>query len=270
MSLQVSVVHGDVTEVPSSLLVLKYARGFHGADDAVAVRLMEQGVCRAEDISPEEGSFALVESRRAVAAERVLFLGTPSLFRFRYREMRVFARRAIEVAAERNLDVRALTLTVHGANYGLDIEESFRALVMGLQQGLAATPLPCLEQVVFVERSVRRHEVLSRLVEDVELVQPSPAAAVPPAARSESEPRRKYVFVAMPFSEEFEDVYQFGIYNAVRRCGYVCEKVDESVYAGSIVDRIMDGIRRADFVIADLSLERPNVYLEVGFAWGLQ
>jgi nucleoside 2-deoxyribosyltransferase len=42
------------------------------------------------------------------------------------------------------------------------------------------------------------------------------------------------------------------------------------VYAGSIVDRIMDGIRRADFVIADLSLERPNVYLEVGFAWGLQ
>jgi hypothetical protein len=73
----------------------------------------------------------------------------------------------------------------------------------------------------------------------------------------------------MPFQEDFEDVYQFGIYNAVRRCGYVCEKVDETVFAGSIVDRITDGIKGADFIIADLTLERPNVYLEVGYAWGL-
>jgi hypothetical protein len=73
----------------------------------------------------------------------------------------------------------------------------------------------------------------------------------------------------MPFVEEFEDVYQFGIYSTVRRCGYICEKVDESVFAGNIVDRIMDGIRNARFVIADLTLEKPNVYLEVGYAWGM-
>jgi hypothetical protein len=45
--------------------------------------------------------------------------------------------------------------------------------------------------------------------------------------------------------------------------------VDESAFAGNIVDRIMDGIRGASFIIADLSLERPNVYLEVGYAWGM-
>jgi hypothetical protein len=110
----------------------------------------------------------------------------------------------------------------------------------------------------------------------VELFNPSesasPTAASPAvAAASAPEPaKKKSVFVAMPFSEDFEDVYQFGIYNAVRRCGYVCEKVDESVFAGSIVDRIMDGIKQAEFVIADLTTERPNVYLEVGYAWGMQ
>ena len=73
----------------------------------------------------------------------------------------------------------------------------------------------------------------------------------------------------MPFQEDFEDVYQFGIYAAVRRCGYVCEKVDESVYTGSIVERITEGIRNSEFIIADLTHEKPNVYLEVGYAWGL-
>src|SRR5262249_30308568 len=80
--------------------------------------------------------------------------------------------------------------------------------------------------------------------------------------------KKKKVFVAMPFAEEFEDVYQFGIYSTIRRCGYICEKVDQSVFAGSIVDRIMDGIQNAEFVVADLTLEKPNVYLEVGYAWG--
>ena len=82
--------------------------------------------------------------------------------------------------------------------------------------------------------------------------------------------KKKSVFVAMPFSEEFEDVYQFGIYSTIRRCGYICEKVDESVFSGSIIDRIMDGICHAEFVIADLTLEKPNVYLEVGYAWGMK
>jgi hypothetical protein len=45
--------------------------------------------------------------------------------------------------------------------------------------------------------------------------------------------------------------------------------VDQSVFAGSIVDRIMDGIQNAQFVVADLTLEKPNVYLEVGYAWGM-
>lgn len=141
--------------------------------------------------------------------------------------------------------------------------------------------MPELKSIIFIERNSRRCEQLQTLLEGVEIVSATPV----PAGQAEAsagtatlniertqatEPRRKKsVFVAMPFAEEFEDVYQFGIYATIHRCGYICEKVDESVFAGSIIDRIMEGIKNAEFVVADLTLEKPNVYLEVGYAWGL-
>jgi hypothetical protein len=79
---------------------------------------------------------------------------------------------------------------------------------------------------------------------------------------------KPHIFVAMPYAEEFQDVYEFGIYGPVRRCGYICEKVDETSFTGDILHRIKQKIESAKIVIADLSGSRPNVYLEVGYAWG--
>ena len=282
MSIEISVQCADVANVPADLLLLKYAQSFYGADQAVAARLTERGVCREADIAPAKGAYALVDSTAAIAATRTLFLGTPRLREFRYKEMTQFARRTIEIIGEKRLPVRRLTTTVHGAGYGLDVAEALRSMIFGFQQGLAASPLPQLEKIIFVERNARRCELLQTLLEGVEIVSaPHPATPGQPASaaatatlnvgtRPAAEPaKKKSVFVAMPFVEECEDVYQFGIYSTIRRCGYICEKVDESVFAGNIVDRIMDGIRNAEFIIADLTLEKPNVYLEVGYAWGM-
>jgi len=274
MVLKVAIVKDDVTRVAADVLLLKHAQGFYGADEAVALRLVQYGIGSERDIAPGEGEHRLVETHDALPARRVLFLGTPPLRKFSYREMRQFARRAIEVLSREAAPVRTLITTVHGAGYGLDIEEALRSMILGFQQGLTTHPLATLEQIVFVERNARRYEVLHNALADVELVLPPlpparEAAGAPTLARVESE-RKPSVFVAMPFSDEFEDVYQFGIYAAVRRCGYVCEKVDESAFVGNIVERITEGIRSAEFVIADMSDERPNVYLEVGFAWGLK
>jgi hypothetical protein len=281
MPIEISVVCADVANAPSDLLLLKYAQSFHGADQAIAARLTERGVCRESDISPTIGEHVILTTSAAIAAKQTLFLGTPRLRDFRYREMKQFARRAIELIGEKRLPVRILTTTVHGAGYGLDVAEALREMIFGFQQGLATSPLPKLEKIVFVERNARRCEQLQKLLEGVEIVcaqhaatpgQPASAAATATlvvGTKPADEPaEKKSVFVAMPFSEEFEDVYQFGIYSTMRRCGYICEKVDETAFAGSIVDRIMDGIQNAKFVIADLTLERPNVYLEVGYAWG--
>jgi hypothetical protein len=40
--------------------------------------------------------------------------------------------------------------------------------------------------------------------------------------------KKRHVFVAMPFSEDFQNVYEFGIHPAARNCGYICERVDET------------------------------------------
>jgi hypothetical protein len=279
---EIAVQCADIASVPADLLLLKHAQSLNGADQSVAARLAEHGICRESDIAPAVGDYFLVETGGAIAARRTLFLGTPRLRDFRYPEMTQFARRAIWVIGEKRLPVRTLTTTVHGVVYGLDVAEALRALILGFQQGLAAGPLPQLEKIIFVERNARRCEQLQTLLQGVEIVS-APHVATPgqPTGLSATatlnvgttpatEPaKKKSVFVAMPFTEEFEDVYQFGIYSTIRRCGYICEKVDESLFAGNIVDRIMDGIRNAQFVIADLTLEKPNVYLEVGYAWGM-
>jgi hypothetical protein len=272
MSVELSVVQEDVTAVAADVLLLKHAQAHYGADAVVADRLTRPGRLSEADLSPDDGAHVLVPTAGEIAAPRVLFVGVPGLRQFRYREIRQFARRAIRALADSRLPVQSLATTVHGPGYGLDMEEAFRWLMAGFQQGLTAHPLPGLRRMVFIERNARRFETLQALVADAELVTP-PTLPAPPAAATIPMPeptRKKSVFVAMPFTDEFEDVYQFGIYAAVRKCGYVCEKVDEAVFTGPIIEQITEGIRNATFVVADLSLERPNVYLEVGYAWALK
>ena len=79
---------------------------------------------------------------------------------------------------------------------------------------------------------------------------------------------KPHIFVAMPFAEEMDDVYYFGIQGPVRESGFLCERADLEVFSGDIVQWIRSRIETASLVIAELTGANPNVYLEVGFAWG--
>lgn len=46
----------------------------------------------------------------------------------------------------------------------------------------------------------------------------------------------------------------------------VSERVDEILNNERITDNILDGIKRTQFVIADLTYSKPNVYFEAGYA----
>jgi len=282
------VQQGDVRKVPSDLLLLKYAGRFYGADRHVFEVLTAAGACSNKEIRPDPDDSVVVETKGVIAPSRVMFLGTPDLSEFAYAEMRHFAARSVEILARRNLPVRRLTTVIHGVGYGLDAAESLGSLIQGFREAVAEEPSVALEEVVFVEKNRRRARGLSAALGEegpeadqppaqrpsgtprgTLLEEPAPTAAEPPPglAAPPTTPKR-HVFVAMPYAEEFEDVYEFGIYAPVRRCGFICERVDRSAFTGDILERIRQRIETADLVIADLSGGRPNVYLEVGYAWG--
>ena len=79
----------------------------------------------------------------------------------------------------------------------------------------------------------------------------------------------KHLFVAMPFATEFDNAFYFGIKQPVERRLRKCERVDQEVFTGDIVERLKNRISSCDLVIADITGNNPNVLYELGYADGL-
>jgi hypothetical protein len=81
---------------------------------------------------------------------------------------------------------------------------------------------------------------------------------------------RGLVFVIMPFQADIE---MSASYDAIKRA---CSKLhlratraDEVVGSGRVIDDIVQLILKSEFIVCDLTLERPNVYYELGYAHGV-
>ena len=91
-----------------------------------------------------------------------------------------------------------------------------------------------------------------------------------PSVRVEDELQPGYTFIAMPMDPDdaqLEDVLD-AIKEACTRCGLNAERVDEPESNDRITDRILESIRRAQYVIVDLTHSKPNVFYEAGYAQG--
>lgn len=90
------------------------------------------------------------------------------------------------------------------------------------------------------------------------------------ARRADADPTprllRALVFAAVPFSKKYKDVYRLGIEATAKRHGYACERADRAAFTGDVPEYIQNQIKKAKLVIADLTLARPNVYFEAGYA----
>ena len=274
----VAIEVDDVLTFRADVLAVKYAQALYGVDAAVFTRIMG-GSGNVKHLLPPPRKSKLVESGGRINCDAVLFVGVESLRRFGYKEIGEFAQRTLATLGELVPETRHLALTVHGPGYGLDEAEAFQSEIAGLFDAVAGGTFPtALERITIVEidrgRAERLRKTLARLLPDGTLNSTGQAAPFDSAVAGRlrmagsASTAKPHVFVAMPFDEDMDDVFHYGIQGAVNTAGYLCERADISSYTGDIVEWIKERIATAALVIADLSTANANVYLEVGFAWG--
>jgi hypothetical protein len=174
-------------------------------------------------------------------------------------------------------------MTLHGVGFGLDEAEAFRAEIAGILDAVAAGQRPDgLNRVSIVERDAQAASRLRTLLDSIlpasivddnqsrrDVEQASLGAARGSLGAVGHDSRQKpHVFVAMPFAEEYADRFHYGIQGAANAAGYLCERADLASFTGDVIAWVKDRIGSAALVVADLTAANPNVYLEVGYAWG--
>jgi hypothetical protein len=281
MEIDIQIEIGDVLRFKADVLVLKYAQVFHGVDSAVFAKLGALHP-KVESKLPKPNDFLLLESLGSLGAESVLFAGVVDVLQFRYKEIRDFSFRSLRYLSKIKPDAEHICLTLHGASYGLDETEAFKAEIAGLVDAITQDLYPArLKKISIVEfhepRAIRLREVLEQLLpgglitirEMRYLVRRSTETDEPISSAGIDSEDKPLIFVAMPFDKKLDDVFHYGIQNAVNRAGYLCERADQVAFTGDILDLIKRRIKKASLLIADLTNTNPNVYLEVGYAWGL-
>lgn len=278
--IRIEVEEADALNYPADVLALKYAQDFYGVDAAVAKRMIANGTDPNSVVSKPWG-FRYLTTQGAIRTPNVLFVGVDPLRMFEYEGIRRFGCKVLTSLAGAAPDICHLALTVHGPGYGLDEREAFQSLIAGILDAIGSLDFPRnLKKLSIIERNPGRALRLRNLLDDLvptgsivlnaqgritdldeERVEKFRAAGYGSATKP-------HVFVAMPFASDMEDVYHYGIQNAVHAVGYLCERADLSAFTGDVLQWIKDRITTANLVVADLSNANPNVYLEIGFAWG--
>lgn len=87
--------------------------------------------------------------------------------------------------------------------------------------------------------------------------------------RGRGDPLMEQAFVIMQIGNRALDrVYERAIVPALRACGLTARRVDQHNLGGLLASEIIAFIESSDIIVADLTNERPNCYLEVGYALG--
>ena len=292
-TIEFAIRHGDITLFDADVVALKYALKFHGADREVAFALDQVGIAL-EELCPTVGDYSYVETHGGIRAQHALFVGVPSLSQFDYREIREFVVRVLNILSDVAPTTKHLAMTIHGPGYGLDEVEALLVQFEGYLQVIHGGGFALdLEYITIVDKNHDRVQRLRialeknlsnvgyasrvesrwayRLTTPQRLIHAGRGSTVYATdlemAGVESE-LKPHVFVAMPFKKDMEDVFYYGIQGPAHAIGFLCERVDQETFTGDILDRVKKRIETAAVVIAELSSANPNVYLEVGYAWG--
>ena len=277
--IDIHITNADIVKYKTDALALKYAQENYGLDMVVS-RMLEKAGYHIAKMHPKPGSYKLLRNVQGFGANILLFMGVVPLYNFGYREIRHFSRSCLTALAREAPEIETLALTLHGVGYGLDESEAFESELAGLLDAISTKDYPpALKKISIVERNTGRCERLKSVLKDL-LPANKALAEFDTYLKAEPEKNERlraagyasdskpHVFVAMPFKEDMDDVYHYGIQGAVKEAGFLCERADMSTFTGDVMQWVKDRISSASLIVADLTDANPNVYLEVGYAWG--
>ena len=80
---------------------------------------------------------------------------------------------------------------------------------------------------------------------------------------------RPTAFSIMKFEKDFDELYQDVIFPTCEKYGYKPIRADECYTSSSIIEDIIREISSASLIIADVTMDNPNVFYELGYAHAL-
>lgn len=284
-NVSLELVKGDLAQIDVDVIVLKHAseEGLLGVEIWIDRQL--NGLLRStySDTPLNESGVSKILSCSGLSYDKVLLVGIGPLFPFTYRKLDQLARDTIEALAVNAPDAHSFAMTIHGSNLGLDLAECLKTQILGFASALRRIEKPIsLKRILIVERnptfayilseflaefSSNNPDVLTRKGEGYSLSVRIENIKVEEARYASLE--KPTIFVAMPFSKEFRNVYDYGIRLPVFNVGRKPVRIDEEHFTGLIIEQIKEQIRTSELIIADMTGSNPNVFFEVGFAEGV-
>src|SRR5512147_1958948 len=81
--------------------------------------------------------------------------------------------------------------------------------------------------------------------------------------------RGESLFVVSPFNYPYDEIYTNIIRPSAEAAGIESQRADRSFQLGFVMcTKICKSMQEAGYVVADLTEDNPNVYYELGLAWG--
>lgn len=288
-TIEFTIQFGNILTYPADVVAFKYAAGYHGADMRAAELLIRAGIPQTS-IEPGTGQFVLLEAEGALAAPKVLYVGTPRLRQIGYDGLTRLGRSFLSMLQTTAPDTEHLAMTVHGPGFGLDEIQALRSQFAGIVEALQSGAYPpALERISLVEfndhRVQRMRQVLETLAEEVDYLTINASETDEQAWSCQIQLRRvassggqtaaappvgKHAFVLLTAGTA-EDVFYYGIQQPVHARGLLCERVDEQSTPevnDDLMRQIMERIATAAVVIADVSAPDVQLAWQIGYAWG--